>query len=108
MLGVFIGTTIAYMVSWIGQAWILNKYVIHASIVRYYLKQIEFIGLMLIELLFILWFIPYIDLNNAVLNFIAHGFIIFIVTSIIHIALYHRTEEFKYLKTQILDKLLKR
>lgn len=108
MLGVFIGTTIAYMVSWIGQAWILNKYVIHASIVRYYLKQIEFIGLMLIELLFILWFIPYIDLNNAVLNFIAHGFIIFVVTSIIHIALYHRTEEFKYLKTQILDKFLKR
>ena len=108
MLGVFIGTTIAYMVSWIGQAWILNKYVIHASIVRYYLKQIEFIGLMLIELLFILWFIPYIDLNNAVLNFIAHGFIIFVVSSIIHIALYHRTEEFKYLKTQILDKLLKR
>lgn len=108
MLGVFIGTTIAYMVSWIGQAWILNKYVIHASIVRYYLKQIEFIGLMLIELLFILWFIPYIDLNNAVLNFISHGFIIFVVTSIIHIALYHRTEEFKYLKTQILDKLLKR
>lgn len=108
MLGVFIGTTIAYMVSWIGQAWILNKYVIHASIVRYYLKQIEFIGLMLIELLFILWFIPYIDLNNAVLNFIAHGFIIFVVTSIIHISLYHRTEEFKYLKTQILDKFLKR
>lgn len=108
MLGVFIGTTIAYMVSWIGQAWILNKYVIHASIVRYYLKQLEFIGLMLFELLFVLWLIPNVDLNNAVLNFIAHGFIIFVVTSIIHIALYHRTEEFKYLKTQILDKLLKR
>ena len=28
LLGVFIGTTIAYLVSWVGQAWILNKHVI--------------------------------------------------------------------------------
>lgn len=106
LLGVFVGTTIAYMVSWIGQAWILNKHVIHASIIKYYLKQIEYIGLMLIELLFILWFIPYFDLNNAVLNFIVHGSLIFIFTSLIHVALYYRTEEFKYLKAQIFDKIL--
>lgn len=108
MLGVFIGTTIAYMVSWIGQAWILNKYVIHASIRKYYLKQLEYIGLVFFELIIILWIISKVNLRNALFNFIAHGFIIFMITSIIHIILYHRTVEFKYLKTQIFDKSLKR
>ena len=108
LLGVFIGTTIAYLVSWVGQAWILNKHVIHDSIIRYYLKQIEYILLGFGELILILFLIPYLNLNNAVLNFVLQGFVIFIITSSIHITLYYRTEEFAYLKSQILDKLLRR
>lgn len=108
LLGVFVGTTIAYMVSWIGQAWILNKYVIHASIARFYFKQLEYMVLAILELLLVLWMIPYIELNNAVLNFIIQGFIIFMTTTLIHVGLYHKTSEFAYLKTSILDKVLKR
>ena len=108
LLGVFVGTTIAYLVSWTGQAWILNKYVIHDSIVRFYLKQLEYTSLLLGELGLVLWLIPYLNVNNAVLNFILQGFVIFVITSSIHVLIYHRTKEFKYLKVQILDKLLKR
>jgi len=94
LLGVFVGTTIAYIVSWTGQAWILNKYVIHDSIVKYYLKQLEYILITLGELVLILFLVPYLNLGNAVLNFVLQGFVILVFTSLSHILIYHRSEEF--------------
>jgi len=108
IIGVFIGTTIAYLVSWIGQAWILNNYVIHDSIVKYYFKQIEYITFTLIELFVSMYLIQFIQTDNPVINFIAHGFVIFTVTTFLNSVIYFRSIEFKYLKMQIFDKVLLR
>lgn len=106
IIGVFIGTTLAYLISWIGQAYILNKHVIYDSIFKFYLKQLEYLGLALIELILSLYFIKLVQTSYPVINFVTHGVIIFIITTLINTTIYYRTTEFKYLKSQILDKLI--
>lgn len=108
IIGVFIGTSIAYIISWVGQAYILNKHVIHDSIIKFYLKQIEYLFLTLVELLLSIYLIQYIKTSYPVLNFILHGFIILTLTTSINTLLYYKSPEFHYLKRQILDKFIQK
>jgi O-antigen/teichoic acid export membrane protein len=108
IIGVFIGTSIAYIISWIGQAYILNKHVIHDSIMKFYLKQIEYLGLTLIELLLSIYLIQFIQTSYPVINFVLHGLLILTLTTFLNTVIYFKSNEFKYLKRQILDKLIKK
>jgi len=108
IVGIFAGKTIAYLVSWIGQAYILNKHVIHDHVAKIYRKQFEYLALTLLELLLCVFLLQYIDISNAVIEFIVKGTLIFIVTTIINVSIYSRTMEFNYLKNSVFNKLLKK
>lgn len=108
IIGVFVGTSIAYLISWVGQAYILNKHVIHDSIRKFYFKQIEYFCLTLFELCISIYLIQFIQTSYPVLDFVLHGLIIFTLTTSINTLLYYRTHEFNYLKRQILDKFIQK
>lgn len=108
IIGIFLGKTIAYLVSWIGQAYILNKHVIHDKVSKIYRKQFEYMFVTFVELFVCIFLIRFITINHSVIAFILKGSLIFIVTSSINIALYYRTFEFSYLRNSVLNKILKK
>jgi len=106
IIGVFIGTSVAYVISWVGQAFILNKHVIGDSIIKFYITQIGYMVITIIELIVSLYLISYVQTNISILDFFLQGLTIFVITSSFNVLIYYRSNEFKYLKLRILDKIL--
>lgn len=107
LIGIFIGTTIAYIVSWTGQIYVIHKHVLKRSALPYYLKQIGYFGLTLLELIIILGLKKILVFENVWIEF---GYLLVLCAIIpngVNILLFHRSEEFIYLKENVIKRFKK-
>ena len=106
LIGVFIGTTIAYIVSWLGQTYVVHKHVLEKGVGEYYIRQIKYAILTIVELLIIVFIKNHVVINNVWLNLFFLALLCLIIPNGINILLYKNTMEFDYLKTNLLDRVV--
>ena len=106
LIGVFIGTTIAYIVSWLGQTYVVHKHVLGKGVGEYYIRQIKYAILTIVELLIIVIIKSHVVINNVWLNLFFLALLCLIIPNGINILLYKNTMEFDYLKTNLLGRVV--
>ena len=108
LIGVFIGTTVAYLVSWFGQTFVVHKHVLEKGVSEYYIKQLKYALLTMFELGIIVVIKDCVVINNEWLNLIFLAFLCLLIPNSINILIYKDTEEFIYLKENLLDRMIKK
>lgn len=108
LIGVFIGTTVAYIVSWIGQTYVVHKYVLHQNVFKYYFKQLVYFGLTALELGIILFLKSALSFDNSWIQFVYLLVLCAVIPNGMNLLLFYRSKEFTYLKENVLNRLLKK
>ncbi len=105
LIGVFFGSTSAYLISWTGQMYILNKHVIFDKVRKIYIKQVSYLTITISELILSQFILSNIHWNNAWIQFIFNGLFILIFCFSINSVLFYKTNEFQYIKSTILNRI---
>ena len=108
LIGVFIGTTVAYIVSWIGQTYVVHKHVLKRNVFQYYFKQIAYFLLTCLELGIVVLLKSCVSFEHAWIQF---GYLLILCALVpngINLLLFYRSKEFIYLKENVLNRLLKK
>lgn len=108
LIGVFLGTTVAYICSWLGQIHVVHKEVLHKSTIKYYFKQLKYMALTLIEAIVLLAIKNIIMTGNTFVDFGITMVLCAIIPNVINIILFYKTDEFKYLWNVFIVKLISR
>lgn len=106
LIGVFLGTTVAYIASWLGQTYVVHKYVLEKNVFNYYFVQVKYIILVVIETLIVVGLKNLVTISNPWLNFLYICLLCLIVPNGINIFLYRNSDEFIYVRDNILKKVL--
>lgn len=104
LIGVFFGSTSAYLVSWTGQMYILNKHVILDKVKKIYITQVLYILITISELVLSSLILSQINFNNPWLQFVFNGSFILLFCFTLNSLIFYKTNEFQYLKTTILNR----
>ncbi|MBQ1508295.1 MAG: hypothetical protein IIZ47_02630, partial [Erysipelotrichaceae bacterium] len=107
LIGVFLGSTTAYILSWIGQTWVIHQRVLKRNALPYYLKQIFYILLTVLMTAAVYALDQVIVLSNPYLDFFVNMCFCALVPNLINLILFHKTEEFAYLKENVVRRLLR-
>ena len=108
LIGVFLGSTTAYILSWIGQTYVIHRRVLKKDVFPYYVKQVLYILLTAAETLLVYTLDRKIVLGNPYLDFLVNTVMCAIVPNLINLILFYKTEEFRYLKETLITKLLRK
>lgn len=108
LIGIFLGTTVAYICSWLGQIYVVHKKVLFKSHIAYYMKQVKYMILTLMELILVIFFRELIVINNVYLNFAYLMLLCAIIPNGFNYLIYHNTKEFKALEEIFLGKLIRK
>lgn len=106
LIGIFIGTTAAYLISWFGQTYVVHKYVLDKKVNGYYIKQVMYACITVLELAIILLIKKYVVISNVWINFIFLGILCLLVPNGINILLFRNTDEYIYLKDNLLNRFI--
>jgi len=107
LIGVFIATSVAYLVSWVGQALMIHRYCLKIEVKGYFFKQIYYFLIWIFEIVIVMLLGQFFN-SNSYLHF---GYLLIlcaIVPNLINILIFGKSEEFSYLKQNIINRLLKR
>ena len=105
LIGVFLGTTVAYIASWLGQTYVVHKYVLEKNVFNYYFVQVKYIILVVIETLIVVGLKKLVMIPNAWLNLLYICLLCLIVPNGLNIFLYRNSDEFIYVRDNILKKV---
>lgn len=94
--GVFLGTTLSYIVAWGLKTRTIFKYYLEQSSITYYIKELIYVAVIILEICLARWIAQQIDIINAYALFIIEMVICVLVPNIINIVLFYKTDEFKY------------
>ncbi len=108
IIGVFLGTTIAYLVSWAGQATVVHQRVLKRNVIKYSLKQFVYFIITLAELTLVLFAQNLLVFNSQWIQFIWMGFISVLIPNGINLLIFSRTSEFLYLSENVLTRFLRK
>ena len=108
LIGVFLGTTSAYLCSWIGQIYVVHKHVLYKNHFRYYLKQLLYLGITVLEIVLVTLLDHAFVITNVWVHFAYLLLLCAIVPNGVNVLLFSRTDEFAYLKDKVLSKVLRR
>lgn len=89
------------------EPYILYKEYFDEKFYKYFLKQVVYILVLFITIYLLSYIYKYISINNIILSLIVKEIICIIVVSIIFVALFNKTQEFKFVKDKILGILKK-
>jgi O-antigen/teichoic acid export membrane protein len=108
LIGVFLGTTSAYLCSWLGQIYVVHKHVLNKNHFKYYGKQVMYLLITVFEIVIVLLLDKALIINNIWLHFIYLLVLCAIVPNGINLLLFHKTKEFMYLKEKVLNKIIRK
>ena len=108
LIGVFLGSTIAYILSWIGQTWVIHQRVLKRNAFPYYFKQVVYIVLTAVMTAGVYALDQLVVIANPYLDFFTTMCFCALVPNLINLLLFCRTPEFSYLKETLITKVLDR
>lgn len=101
LFGIYLATIVARLLT---NAWYepyaLFKYSLHRSSVKYFVVFIKYLIIMVITFI-IEYYLCHIFKAGAILELIWHIFVVVIITNIIIVIIFRKTEEFKFLKNKV-------
>lgn len=105
VVGVFIGTTVSYIVAWILKTKILYGYFFKKSSQSYYKSMIMYIGIILLEVAVTLKICKAIDIENMAIAFCIRVFICLVLPNSINLLLFRRSKHIRYLKEKVKERI---
>lgn len=98
ILGVFLGTTIAFLsINIWYDPYIVYKHVFKSKILPFYFNNLSFSIVIVISALVSKWAISFIFLPNKLMHITVRSLVALIISNIIIILLFNKTSEFKYI-----------
>lgn len=103
--GILIGTIIASLVSWIGQTIAVHKHILHTNAIKYFIRQLLFAILIILQFLICFFCIKFIDDSSIakgdLTNLLLTIFISLTFPVCLNILCFIRKKEFQYLYDKI-------
>ncbi len=106
LIGVFLGSTVAYLISWLGQTKVIHERVLHKDVFKYYFKQIVYILITAGETFLVYEIDQLIVISNPYLDFLMTMIACAVVPNLINLILFRNAEEMHYLKENVVVRLL--
>lgn len=104
--GVFLGTTLSYIVAWVLKTQTIFKYYLNESAREYCTRELLYIGIIGLEVWLVFFIIQQLDIINIHVLFVVKMCICVLIPNIINVILFRNTDDFKYFKN-ILIRIIK-
>lgn len=108
LIGVFLGTTLAYLISWAGQATVVHQRILKRNVLKYGIKQFVYFAITLIELIVVLYVQNSLIFDSEWVQFIWMGMVCLVVPNGINLMLFSKSSEFIYLSENVLKRFLRK
>ncbi|MGL4362370.1 MAG: O-antigen ligase family protein [Cellulosilyticaceae bacterium] len=107
VMGVFLGTSCSYLVSWVLKAVILHKKFFGEGLKKYAVYTIGYVGLIMLELIFVEYILRYTVVDNAMLTFVFKLAVCAVVPNVINLLIFMRYKHFIYYKELVIMQIKK-